>query len=118
MDEQVMDVDTADTLASGVRLLRQAAVLAWAAADRAEAGLPGQFFALGLDLAADQVQHLIPDGIEGWSGIASNAFDEPGKPIEAHRRLLILITTFESLDECLLGISAPGLLSNVRQKLI
>ncbi len=59
-----MDVDTAETLAGVVRLLRQAAVLAWAAADRAGAGSPGQLFALGVDLAADQARHLVPDGTD------------------------------------------------------
>jgi hypothetical protein len=64
LDKHAMDVDTADTLAGVVRLLRRAAVLAWAAADRAAAGSPGQLFALGLDLAADQGRHLVPDGTE------------------------------------------------------
>jgi hypothetical protein len=45
LDKHAMDVDTAETIAGVVRLLRQAAVLAWAAADRAEAGSPGQLFA-------------------------------------------------------------------------
>ena len=59
-----MDVDRAETLAGVVRLLRQAAVLAWAAADRAGAGSPGQLFAFGVDLAADEARHLVPDGTE------------------------------------------------------
>ena len=59
-----MDVDTAETLAGVVRLLRQAAVVAWAAADRAGAGSSGQLFALGVDLAADRARHLIPDGTD------------------------------------------------------
>jgi hypothetical protein len=59
-----MDGDTAETLAGVVRLLRQAAVHAWAAVDRAEAGSPGQLFALGVDLAADQARHLVPDGTD------------------------------------------------------
>jgi hypothetical protein len=62
LNKQPMDVDTAETLAGVVRLLRQAAVLAWAAADRAGAGSLGQLFALGIDLAADQARHLVPDG--------------------------------------------------------
>jgi hypothetical protein len=59
-----MDVDTAETLAGVVRLLRQAAGLAWAAADRAGVGSPGQLFALGVDLAVDQARHLVPDGTD------------------------------------------------------
>jgi hypothetical protein len=62
LNKHAMDVDTTETLAGVVRLLRQAAGLAWAAADRAEAGSPGQLFALGVDLAADQALHLVPDG--------------------------------------------------------
>jgi hypothetical protein len=64
LDEHAMDVDTAETLAGVVRLLRHAAVLAWAAADRAGAGSAAQLFALGVDLAADQAGHLVPDGSE------------------------------------------------------
>jgi hypothetical protein len=64
LDKHAMDVDTAQTLARVVRLLRQGAVLAWAAADRAGAGSPGQLFALGVDLAADQARHLVPDDTE------------------------------------------------------
>jgi hypothetical protein len=59
-----MDVDTAETLAGVVRLIRQAAVLAWAAADRAAAGSAAQLFALGVDLAADQARHLVPNGTD------------------------------------------------------
>jgi len=62
LDKHAMDVNTVETLAGVVRLLRQAAVLAWAAADRAGAGSAGQLFALGVDLAADQARHLVPDG--------------------------------------------------------
>jgi hypothetical protein len=64
LDKHAMDVDTAETMAGVVRLLRQAALLAWAAADRAGAGSPGQLFALGVDLAADQARHLVPDGTD------------------------------------------------------
>jgi hypothetical protein len=60
----VMDVDTAEAFAGVVGLLRQAALRAWAAADRAAAGSPGQLFAFGVDLAADQARHLFPDGTD------------------------------------------------------
>jgi hypothetical protein len=56
LNKHTIDVDTAETLAGVVRLLRQAAVLAWAAADRAEVGSAAQLFALGVDLAADQAR--------------------------------------------------------------
>jgi hypothetical protein len=44
LDTHAMDVDTAKSLAGVVRLLRQAAVLAWAATDRAGAGSQGSLF--------------------------------------------------------------------------
>jgi hypothetical protein len=62
LDKHAMDVETAETLPGVVRLLQRAAVLAWAAADRAGTGSPGQLFALGLDLAADQARQLVLDG--------------------------------------------------------
>jgi hypothetical protein len=64
LNKHAMDVDTAETLAGVVRLLRQAAVLAWAAADRAGGGSAGQLFALGVDVAADQARQLVPDDAE------------------------------------------------------
>jgi hypothetical protein len=64
LNKHAMDVDAAETIAGVVRLLRQAAVLAWAAADGAGAGSAAQLFALGVDLAADQARHLAPDGID------------------------------------------------------
>jgi hypothetical protein len=64
LDKHAMDVDTAEALAGVVRLLRQTAVLAWATADRAQVRSPGQLFALGVDLAADHVRHLVPGGTD------------------------------------------------------
>jgi hypothetical protein len=60
VNKDAMDVDAAETIAGVVRLLRRAAVLAWAAADRAGAGSARQLFALGVNLAADQARHLVP----------------------------------------------------------
>jgi hypothetical protein len=60
VNKDAMDVDTAETIGGVVRLLRRAAALAWAAADRAGAGSPRQLLALGIDLAADQARHLVP----------------------------------------------------------
>jgi hypothetical protein len=61
LDKHAMDVDTAEALAGVVGLLRQAALRAWAATDRAGARSPGQLFAFGVDLAADQARDLVPD---------------------------------------------------------
>src|SRR5215208_6149431 len=60
LDKHAMDVDTAGALAGVVRLLRPAALHAWAATDRAGARSPGQLFAFGVDLAADQARDLFP----------------------------------------------------------
>jgi hypothetical protein len=86
LDEHAMDVDTGETLAGVVRLLRQAAVLAWAAADRTGAGSAGQLFALGVDLAGDQARHLIPDGtdIDGPVPVG----DEPASLLRSAELLL------------------------------
>jgi len=60
VNKDAMDVDTAETIAGVVRLLRRASVLAWAAAERAGAGSPRQLLALGVDLDADEARHLVP----------------------------------------------------------
>jgi hypothetical protein len=62
LDKHAMDVDTAEALAGVVGLLRQAALRAWAATDPVGARSPGQLF--GVDLAADQARHLVPDVID------------------------------------------------------
>jgi hypothetical protein len=61
LNKHAIDVDTAETVAGVVRLVRQAAVVAWAAAYRAGAESPEQPFALGVDRAADQARHLVTD---------------------------------------------------------
>jgi hypothetical protein len=62
LDKHAMDLDTSEALAGVVRILRQAALRAWAATDRAAARSPGQLFAFSVDLTADQARHLVPDG--------------------------------------------------------
>jgi hypothetical protein len=64
LDKHAMDADTAEALAGVVRLLRQAALRAWVATDRAGARPPGQLFAFGVDLAAEQARDLVPDVID------------------------------------------------------
>jgi hypothetical protein len=76
LNKQAMDVDTAETLAGVVRLLRQAAVLAWAAADCAGAGSAAQLVALGVDLAADQARHLVSPALVDASGAAHNRIQQ------------------------------------------
>ena len=102
MNKHAMDVDTAETLAGVVRLIRQAAVLAWAAADRAAAGSAAQLFALGVDLAADQARHLVPDGtdIEG--------------PVPVGNEPAGLLRSAELLLRRLAPIAAPDALDDLR----
>jgi hypothetical protein len=91
-----MDVDRAETLAGVMRLLRQAAVLAWAAADRAGAGSAGQLFALGVDVAADEARHLVPDGtdIEGPVPVG----DEPAGLLRSAELLLRRLAPIAASD--------------------
>jgi hypothetical protein len=95
-----MDVDTAETLAGVVRLLRQAAVLAWAAAHRAGAGSPGQLFALGVDLAADLAGHLVPDGTD-IDGPVPVGGEPTGllRSAELLLRRLALIAAWDAVDD-------------------
>ena len=95
-----MDVDTAETGAGVVGLLRQAALRAWAATDRAGARSPGQLFAFGVDLAADQARHLVPDGtdIDGPVPVG----DQPAgllRSAELLLRRLPPITASDALDD-------------------
>jgi hypothetical protein len=100
LDKHAMDVDAAETVAGVVRLLRQAAVLAWAAADRAGAGSPVQLFALGVDLAADQARHLVPNGTEIDGPVPVGG--EPAgllRSAELLRRRLAPIAASDALDD-------------------
>ena len=101
MNTHSMDVDAAETLAGVVRLLRQASVLAWAAADRAGAGSAAQLFALGVDLAADEARHLIPDGtdIEGPVPVG----DEPAGLLRSAELLLRRLAPIAARDAELRG---------------
>jgi hypothetical protein len=100
LNKHAMDVDTAETVAGVVRLIRQAAVLAWAAADRAGAQSPGQLFALGVDLAVDQARHLVPDStdIDGPVPVG----DEPAgllRSAELLLRRLAPIAAWDAVDD-------------------
>jgi hypothetical protein len=67
MDKHAMDVDTAETLAGVVRLLRQAALRAWAATDRAGARSPGQLFAFGPMPACGEPAGLLMSAEPVWA---------------------------------------------------
>jgi hypothetical protein len=93
LDKHAMDVDTAETIAGAVRLLRQAAVRAWAAADRAGAGSPGQIF-------ADKAQDLVPDGTDIDGPVPAGG--EPAgllRSAELLLRRIAPIAAWEALDD-------------------
>ena len=71
---------------------------AWAAADRAGAGSPGQLFALGVDLAADQARYLVPDGtdIDGPVPVG----DEPAGLLRSAELLLRGLAPIAALGRC------------------
>jgi hypothetical protein len=102
LNKYSIDIDTAETLAGVVRVLRQAAVFAWAAADGPGGGSAAQLFALGVDLAADQARHLVPDGtdIEGPVPVG----DEPAG----------LLRSAELLLQRLAPIAAPDAVDDLR----
>ena len=82
MSFQRMDVDTAETLAGVVRLLRRAAELVWVAVDAEGAGSPRQVLGLGIDLAGDEARNLLPgaisiDGLVPVGGEPADLFAPP-----------------------------------------
>ena len=86
-----MDVDTAETVAGAIRLLRRAAELVWAAVDVEGAGSPRQLLALGIDLAADDARNLLPDAIPVDGPVPVG--DEPAVLLRSAERLLRRIAT-------------------------
>jgi hypothetical protein len=64
MSGDVMDGETAETVAGVVRLLRRAAQLAWVRAEASGPRSSRQLLALGIDLVAGEVRNLLPDGVE------------------------------------------------------
>ena len=105
MDKHAMDVDTAEALAGVVGLLRQAALRAWAATDRAGARSPGQLFAFGVDLAADQAGHLFPDGTDIYGPVQVGGEPGPWVPLPLDGQLIkwrgsAITTSISSLPCC------------------
>ena len=62
MDTERLDFETLETVAGVVRLLHQAAALAWSAADDEGPGSARQLFALSVDEAVDEARALLPPG--------------------------------------------------------
>src|SRR5215210_3136717 len=91
MSRQLMDADTAETVAGVVRLLRRAAEVVWAAVDAEGAGSPRQVLGLGIDLAADEARNLLPDAVLVDGPVPVG--DEPAALLGSAERLLQRITT-------------------------
>jgi hypothetical protein len=101
-----MDVDTAESTAGVMRLLRRAAELAWDQADLRGPGSPRQLLALGIDLAADEARNLLPD--------ANNP--EGPKPVGADP--VGLLRSAEQLLRRLCVAGAPARMHNLRARVV
>jgi hypothetical protein len=99
VNKDAMDVDTAETIAGVVRLLRRAAVLAWAPQTRAGVGSPRQLLALGVDLAADEARQLVPvdTDLDGPVGVG----DDPAGLLTSASLLLCRLTALGASDALL-----------------
>jgi hypothetical protein len=91
MSRQRMDVDTAETVAGVVRLLRRAAELVWAAVDAEGAGSPRQVLGLGIDLAADEARNLLSDAVPVAGPVPVG--DEPVGLLRSAEQLLRRVTS-------------------------
>ena len=106
MGVRQMDVDTAESTAGVVRLLRRAAELAWAQADMHGPSSPRQLLALGIDLAADEARSLLPDAINIEGPLPVGA-DPVG-----------LLRSAEQLLSRLCVAGSPARLQNLRARVV
>jgi hypothetical protein len=91
MNRQLMDADTAETVAGVVRLLRRAAELVWAAVDAEGAESPRQVLGLGIDLAADGARNLLPETIPVDGPVPVG--NDPAGLLRSAEQLLRRVTT-------------------------
>jgi hypothetical protein len=91
---QLMDAETAETVAGVVRLLRRAAELVWAAVDAEGAGSPRQVLGLGIDLAADEARNPLPETIPVDGPVPVG--NEPAGLLRSAEQLLRRVTTPEA----------------------
>jgi len=92
----VVDGDTAETVAGVVRLLRRTAERAWIRAKGEGPRSSRQLLALGVDLTAEEVRNLLPDGID-VSGPTPAGHDEAG-----------LLRSAEQLLGTIIGVPVAG----------
>ena len=92
----MVDGETAETVAGVVRLLRRAAERAWIRAKGEGPRSSRQLLALGVDLTAEEVRNLLPDGID-VSGPTPAGHDEAG-----------LLRSAEQLLGTIIGVPVAG----------
>lgn len=86
-----MDVETAQSLAGVVRLLRRAAELVWEQVDASGPGSARQVLALGMDLAADEAAALLSGTVQVAGPVPVGA--DPRDLLRSAERLLGLLST-------------------------
>jgi hypothetical protein len=91
MDTERFDPETAETVAGAVRLLHQAAALAWSAADAEGPGSARQLFALSLDEATDYARELLPATANPSGPVPIG--DHPAGLLQSAEQLLRRLTT-------------------------
>jgi hypothetical protein len=94
--EVAMDGETAETLAGVVRSLQRAGQLTWVRAEGEGPRSPRQLVALGVDLVAEEVRNLLPDGVH-VAGPTPIGKDEVG-----------LSRSAEQLRHTVTGVPAAG----------
>jgi hypothetical protein len=101
--EVVMDGETAETPAGVVRLLQRAGQLASVRAEGEGPRSPRQLMALGVDLVAEEVRNLLPDGVD-VAGPTPIGKDEVGLSRSVEQLLLRRVT----------GVPAAGDVARLR----
>jgi hypothetical protein len=76
MSLQRIDVDTRETVAGVVRMLRRAAELVWLVLDIDGVGSPRQVLASSIDVAADEARNLLPHAIS-IEGLRRSRMNQP-----------------------------------------
>jgi hypothetical protein len=104
----VVDGETAETMAGVVRLLRQAAELAWMGADAEGPRSSVQLVALGIDLTAEEIRNLLPDSVD-VAGPAPVGNDEIGLLRSAEQLLGTIIGVPAARDAARLQVRVADL---------
>ena len=76
MSLQQIDVDTRETVAGVVRLLRRAAELVWLVLEIDGVGSPRQVLASGIDVAVAEARNLLPDATS-IEGLCRSGMNQP-----------------------------------------